>query len=340
MKRSVMAVNISWNPYNWQKPYTDPRAGHSYARKFPGHESVNFHFNKPGIDTETEVYGYSQWQYYPKNFLNGGYVLFFTKNLDTNQPQIVGLYGDVTILNPQQQFHYDKFENNKLMCNMKAAKALSLQLPLPLDANNYSSGRMVGQIGFTYYDESTVQKVVSDEYSLLEHAGGFPGTSYAVLNRIYDRLTGNPLSKKKYCDTEQSDFNEQNELEKIESQYDILKILDDLRNVKATDSEQVEIHGKAYKRDNKTIAQLKIVRGHKCQICSHSIKKKDGSLYVEAAHITPKKNKGTELPSNIIILCPNHHKEFDLGKMEVEERTAETLVVMVNEKKYSIDLRI
>lgn len=340
MKRSVMAVNISWNPHHWQRPYTDPRAGHSYARKYPGHESVNFHFNKPGIDTKTAVYGFSQWQHYPKDFSNGGYVLFYTKNLDTNEAQIVGIYGDVEILNPQQQFHYDRFENNTLQCNMKAAKALSLLLPQPLDAKKYSSGRMVGQIGFTYYDQATAQKVVSDEYSLLEHAGGFPGTSYAVLNRIYERLTGSPLSKKADLESEQNDLDEQNELEKAEAKRDMSKLLDDLRNVKATYPEQVEVHGKVYKRDNRTIAQLKIVRGHKCQICGHSIKKKDGALYVEAAHITPKKHKGTELPSNIILLCPNHHKEFDLGKKEIVKRTVEMIVVMVNEREYSIDLSL
>lgn len=340
MKRSVMAVNISWNPHHWQRPYTDPRAGHSYARKYPGHESVNFHFNKPGIDTETNVYGFSQWQHYPKDFSNSGYVFFYTKNLDTNESQIVGVYGDVEILNPQQQFHYDKFENDTLQCNMKAARALSLLLPLPLDAKKYSSGRMVGQIGFTYYDESTVQRVVSDEYSLLEQVGGFPGTSYAVLNRIYERLTGSPLSKKVDSYAEQSDLDEQHELEESESSQDMSKLLNDLRNVKSTDSEQVEVHGKVYKRDNKTIAQLKIVRGHRCQICGQSIKKKDGSLYIEAAHITPKRHKGTELPSNIILLCPNHHKEFDLGKKEIIERDDKMVVVMLNEKEYSIDLRL
>ena len=118
------------------------------------------------------------------------------------------------------------------------------------------------------------------------------------------------------------------------------KLLNDLRNVKSTDSEQVEVHGKVYKRDNKTIAQLKIVRGHKCQICGQSIKKKDGSLYVEAAHITPKKHKGTELPSNIILLCPNHHKEFDLGKKEIVKRDDEMVVVTLNDKEYSIGLRL
>lgn len=340
MKRSVVAVNISWNPYHWQKPYTDPRAGHSYARKHPGHESVNFHFSKNGIDNETHVYGYAQWQYHPKQFINGGYVVFYTRNLDSSEPQIVGIYGDVKILNPSQQFHYEKFENDTLQCNMKAAKAVSLLLPLPLDARKYSKGRMVGQVGFTYYDEELVRRVVFDEYELLKQAGGFPHPSFAVLNRIYSSVTGNQLSGNVDSDSEKINLNEQDELVKSESQRDMAKILDDLKNLKPTDLERVEVHGKVYKRDNKTIAQLKIVRGHKCQMCGATIKKKDGSLYVEAAHITPKKQKGTEVPSNIIILCPNHHKEFDLGKKEILERDEKVLIIMLNESKYSIDLRL
>jgi len=340
MKRQVIAVNISWNPHHWQKPYIDPRAGHSYARKYPGHESVNFHFNKKGIDSKTHVYGFSKWEYYPKQFSNGGYVVFYTRNLDSNESQIVGLYGDVEILNPAQQFHYAKFENDTLHCNLKAAKTLSLLLPLPLDAKKYSPGRMVGQIGFTYYDEDLVKQVISDEYALLEQAGGFPYNSFAILNSLYSRLTGTQLSKNVDLNSEKTDLEEQNELEKSESKRDMLKILNDLRNLKSTDSEQIEVHNKVYKRDNKTIAQLKIVRGYKCQMCGFNIRKKDGTFYIEAAHITPKTQKGAELPSNIILLCPNHHKEFDLGKKKILVRNEKQLIVMLNERKYSIDLQI
>ncbi len=340
MKRPVIAVNISWNPHYWQKPYTDPRAGHSYARKHPGHESVNFHFNKSGIDSKTHVYGFSQWRYYPKQFSNGGYVVFYTRNLDTNESQIVGVYGDVEILNPPQQFHYEKFENDTLQCNMKAAKAVSLLFPLPLDAGKYSAGRMVGQVGFTYYDEGLVQRVVSDAYELLKQAGGFPFNSFDILNNINFRLTGKRFSRSLEPNPEKIDLDEQDELEKSESKRDMSKILDDLRSLKTTDSEQIEVHNKVYKRDNKTIVQLKIVRGYKCQMCDSTIRKKDGSLYIEAAHITPKKEKGTELPSNIILLCPNHHKEFDIGEKGILERDEKLLIVILNGSRYSIDLQV
>lgn len=52
------------------------------------------------------------------------------------------------------------------------------------------------------------------------------------------------------------------------------------------------------------------------KICSTTIMKKDGRKYVEAAHIKSKHLKGRETLSNIILLCPNYHKEFDLGNFK------------------------
>jgi len=102
----------------------------------------------------------------------------------------------------------------------------------------------------------------------------------------------------------------------------------------------VEIRGKQYKRDNKSIVELKILRDFKCQICGFTIFKKDNSYYIEAAHITKKRHKGPETPDNILILCPNHHKEFDLGNKEIIERTKEKMVFDLNGKRHNIDLTL
>jgi hypothetical protein len=138
----------------------------------------------------------------------------------------------------------------------------------------------------------------------------------------------------------QRDRDEQIELANTESKRDLSQIRRDLRTIKPTDPELVEVRTRVYKRNNRTIAQLKILRGYKCQICGVTIKKKDGSLYAEAAHITPKRRKGVEMPTNIVILCPNHHKEFDLGESEILERTSRVLRIMLNNHKYSVDLRV
>jgi putative restriction endonuclease len=340
MKRSVIAVNITWNRYRWQKAYVDARAGHSYARTYPGHESLNFYFNKKGVDTKSYIHGYSQWKNYPTKYIDGGYVIFFTRNLDSNENQIVGIYGDVKLLKPPHSSPRRGFENNTLLYNLKASRNLSLLLPLPLDAKKYSKGRMVGQIGFSYYDEHLVKKIVSDEYQLLRSAGGFPYNSYYILNNIYFGITGKHLSKQAGLKILNDDAIEQNELEKIESSRVISDILNELKNLSPNDPEQIEIRTKIYKRDNRTIVQLKIIRGYKCQICGTNIRKSDGSYYIEAAHITPKSQKGNELPGNILILCPNHHKEFDLGERKILHRDANSLKIRLNGVEYSINLKI
>lgn len=96
--------------------------------------------------------------------------------------------------------------------------------------------------------------------------------------------------------------------------------------------------GKRNKRDNESIALIKCLRDFKCQLCGKSILKRDGTYYVEAAHIDPKCDKGKETLENILLLCPNHHKEFDLGKREIVYRDSRSLVLKINGETYKVSL--
>ena len=117
-------------------------------------------------------------------------------------------------------------------------------------------------------------------------------------------------------------------------------IIYELKNLKPSDPEEVIINGKAYKRDNRTIAQLKYLRNFSCQICSTAIQKRDGTFYVEAAHIHPKHLKGSETPNNILILCPNHHKEFDYGDRGEVIFVEDSVKFWLNGQSYSISLAL
>ncbi len=66
----------------------------------------------------------------------------------------------------------------------------------------------------------------------------------------------------------------------------------------------------------------------------------NGSFYIEAAHIKPKHKKGRETPDNILILCPNHHKEFDFGNLKIEKHAKDEIVFQLNSKRYNIDLGV
>lgn len=333
----ILLANITWNPTGWRNTYINPRAGHGYARQNAGHESHNFKFDKPDIDTEKFVHGFVQWTNPPTNFQSGGLIIFYTRNTDVNKGQIVGVYGKSQIIEPQKHFTVKGFLNNRYNINIKAEKLFSILFPIPLSADNYkanSSNRMVPQVGFTYKDSRFAEQILYDE--LLESSSaGILQSDYKKLSDIYEYYTGKKF-KLPYLS---QDEKEQEELAKY---YKTTKtkeeILEDLKNLQSTDSEEIFINQKTYKRDNKTIAQIKILRGFKCQICGTTIIKKDGNKYIEAAHIKAKHQKGRETLDNIILLCPNHHKEFDLGDRTIRSHDSNFIDIVLNGQQYKINL--
>ena len=77
------------------------------------------------------------------------------------------------------------------------------------------------------------------------------------------------------------------------------------------------------KRNQTLVNKIKQKFNGKCQICGFTFKKKNGDNYSEVAHIKPISSKvaGIDIPSNMIVLCPNHHKMLDLGNLEIISNT-------------------
>lgn len=330
IEEKIMLVNITWNPYGWRNIYTNPKAGHQYASLYPGHESLNFKFNKKNVDNDKKIYGYVQWTTAPVFFSNDGLIIFFTKNIETGLGNIVGLYGKSRIIN-KQYTKYDGFKDNKYVYNIEAEKNYSILFPVALNAEKYKENgkRLVPQVGFTYKSNDFAKKIILDEITELTK-NGILENEFIKLKYIYEYYFGE-LNK--------FDFNidelEQNELinlYKLKSNEQLLnELLNDTGN-----TDQIIVNKKEYKRNNSNIAKIKILREFKCQICGKTIIKKDGSKYVEAAHIKPKSKGGKELWNNIILLCPNHHKEFDLGKSEVVLHNENNIKLRINNLEYLI----
>ena len=339
MTDKFLIANITWNPTGWRNTYINPKAGHKYAKEHPGHESLNFKFDKKGIDTATEIYGFIQWTAKPKQFKNGGTIIFYTTNTDEHKGQIVGIYSNVDILESRKKLNWKGFQDDTLDLNIKAEKDLSLLFPIPLDANNYKdneNSKLTGQVGYSYHEISLAERIISDELIELSKSGA-QKNEFEKLKRIYFSITGQEFD----LDILNSDELEQQEIIEIyKNQQNKSKIIEDLKNLKETEPEVVVINHKSYKRDNKTIAQLKILRKFECQICGTKILKKNNDYYIEAAHIKSKSIKGRETPDNILILCPNHHKEFDYGNRIIKQHSIDNLVFELNGKIFEIDLRI
>jgi len=331
----ILIANITWNPYGWKdNSYINPKAGHKYAKEHPGHESLNFKFDKKGLDSTQYVHGFVQWTNAPTNFNNGGIIIFYSKNTENNKGQIVGIFGNVEILKPPKQIAWKGFENNLLASNLKAEKDLSILFSIPLDSKDYFTGRAVPQVGYTYSSTDIAERIVINEINEISKSGKLQSELQKLLG-IYKFITGSD-----YSISLDSDLIEQEELRDIYSQKDKDELISELLNLKDTDPVSIEIKHKTYKRNNKTIAQLKLLRDFKCQICNKKIPIKNNKFYIEAAHIIPKCEKGPELPENILILCPNHHKEFDFGDKKIIEHSKKHLIFEINNEKYMINLEL
>ena len=181
-KGRFIIANITWNPYGWRSPYVDPRAGHSYAKKYPGHESLNFDFNKKGIDNTDTVHGYVQWTGSP-SLSKDGVVFFYSKNLDGRRNEIVGVYGDAKIIDPKIEIGWKGFEGGKVGFNLLAKKRLSLLFPIPLDSDKYRvRKRLVPRAGFTYVKKNLAERIVEEEFEKLR----LSGTLLAEQNKLED----------------------------------------------------------------------------------------------------------------------------------------------------------
>jgi putative restriction endonuclease len=333
---SVIVANITWNPYGWRNLYTNPKAGHKYAQTHLGHESLNFKFDKKGIDTADKIHGFVQWTHPPKEFTEGGIILFYSKNLHNNEHEIVGVYGNANILKQPLKKKWQGFERNILNLNIVAQKSHSLLFPIPLKAREYFRD-MRSQVGYKKNILiSLTTKIIKDELSVLLKSGTTQ-EEYKKLNAVYKLITGKDFL---LAEKENMDENEQDELLPIISKQEREDIIRELINITPQSPEVVTFKGKQYKRDNKTIAQLKFLRGFKCQICSTGILTRKKTLYVEAAHIKAKHHSGSETLDNILILCPNHHKEFDIGEKKIIEHTKEIFRFELNEKSYDINFKL
>jgi hypothetical protein len=94
------------------------------------------------------------------------------------------------------------------------------------------------------------------------------------------------------------------------------------------------------RKDKEIVHALKKVANYRCQFpnCNANIIMKNGENYIEVAHIKPVKEGGKSVIGNLLVLCPNHHKEFDYGNLEIKKQTKKTIAGILNGKKFSINL--
>jgi len=85
-------------------------------------------------------------------------------------------------------------------------------------------------------------------------------------------------------------------------------------------------------RKQNIVSQLKALYENTCQICKEKLDIGNDEYYSEVHHIQPLgKHNGPDIPENMIVLCPNHHKMFDKGAITIDLNLQK--VIHINEKQ-------
>jgi len=93
---------------------------------------------------------------------------------------------------------------------------------------------------------------------------------------------------------------------------------------------------------NRDVAdKVKAINNFRCQVCEGFVETAGGP-YAEAAHIRPlgRPHDGPDVKSNILCLCPNHHKSFDMGGLFIEDdlTVRGTSLTLITQKAHPISI--
>ncbi len=70
-------------------------------------------------------------------------------------------------------------------------------------------------------------------------------------------------------------------------------------------------------RDSTKVKKLKKLYNNKCQICNYTFEYKKNHFYSEVHHYNPLKANADDELDNMIVVCPNHHAEFDYNMIAI-----------------------
>ena len=85
--------------------------------------------------------------------------------------------------------------------------------------------------------------------------------------------------------------------------------------------ERRTVERREQKRDRRKAVRLKRRYKNSCQFCETRLQVGDGRFYSEAAHIRGlgEPHNGPDTMANMLVLCPNHHLQFDRGVLRLRK---------------------
>lgn len=154
--------------------------------------------------------------------------------------------------------------------------------------------------------------------------------------RVDDQIASRWFNRHQLIDTNTLDDNIHDDKKSLFEK--LAELNEKMRNVSPERIEKLVIT--TIRKDTKIIKALKITTDFTCQFpnCRQRIRKKNGGFYIEVAHIKPVSQNGQSVLGNLIVLCPNHHKEFDYGDLKITEQTNKKLSGQLNGNKFEFEL--
>jgi len=235
------------------------------------------------------------------------------ENQDNSWPYIV-TFSDMFFFGDMEKINKGKFINEKSNGEIKEEiEALSENL-----------------IRFNEIKENVIVKGSHYNFPVQGSASGF---AIECEDYLFDVLRNKEIIQVKEEDVQYIPPEIEDE---IKSNYEISKEIDQIPKEKQMEyinkkieelskeaqniTEPKERLVKHKQRFNKLKPWIKKKFNNKCQFCDYTFMQKNGQNYSEVCHIIPWNKSHDDSAENLLVLCPNHHKEFDLGDKKIRQK--------------------
>jgi 5-methylcytosine-specific restriction protein A len=90
-----------------------------------------------------------------------------------------------------------------------------------------------------------------------------------------------------------------------------------------TTAEKRKVTTTRTERDSAVVNTLKELYENTCQVCGQRRLKNQDEGYSNVHHLKPLADDGPDVPGNVVVVCPNHHADFENGMLTVDPETLE-----------------
>lgn len=224
---------------------------------------------------------------------------------------------------------------------------------------------VVNGTGFDFQKPILLNKLVNFN-DFLKFCGNFGIGFQRIDNHVFASTLISLIQKYQYSYNESTNIVNDN----FEDQFRSFEFFKKIENEDVNSNKNIKALQKKYKDAKPEVItalvnriergeianEIKNLYGHKCLLCEslelnpYSFHKKDGDklkgskkYYVETHHIVPVSllKKGSLGIENMITLCPNHHRQFHFGDVEIQKNTSKKLELIIDGKtKVRIEKKI